>query len=266
MKTLFSEHQVNYSTYTFSYGVYCVKETQQEIPQIYSRGFLPYTGDIKIKKEVFYLARSVRINLEKFNNTSENRRVNRIAEELAIHVVPVKKEQFNFKDKNFQLFCQRFAEQRFDGGRMDDKRINYIFNQNTISHVLIFQAIEKIYGYVFAAIHGEMLHYWYSFFDIAYLKSHSLGKWMMWRTIQWAKEQGSNFVYLGTCYRAKALYKVRDFNGVEFFDGVKWNDDLKLLKFLCKRDDSCGSESNDQLKSKDEMIRTIFEKLFKEEK
>ena len=51
-----------------------------------------------------------------------------------------------------------------------------------------------------------------------------------------AKNQKINFVYLGTCYGKKALYKVRDFKGIEFYDGNGWNNDVKILKKLCKED------------------------------
>ena len=44
------------------------------------------------------------------------------------------------------------------------------------------------------------------------------------------------YIYLGTCYGEKALYKVRDFKGIEYFDGVEWNNNIKSLKELCKND------------------------------
>ncbi|MCX6379550.1 MAG: hypothetical protein NT023_08750 [Armatimonadetes bacterium] len=44
------------------------------------------------------------------------------------------------------------------------------------------------------------------------------------------------YAYLGTCYQPKALYKVRDHKGCEFFDGTGWNDDKTLLKTLCNAD------------------------------
>ena len=44
------------------------------------------------------------------------------------------------------------------------------------------------------------------------------------------------YVYLGTCYGEKALYKVRDFKGIEFFDGSKWNNQINILKEMCKKD------------------------------
>jgi len=77
MNIFFSENHPDYSTYTFNYAIYCIKEAQNELPKIYEKGFLPYTGNLKIAADIFYLARSLRVNLERFTDTSENRRINR---------------------------------------------------------------------------------------------------------------------------------------------------------------------------------------------
>ena len=58
----------------------------------------------------------------------------------------------------------------------------------------------------------------------------------MEKVIFYAKKNKMKFIYLGTCYGEKALYKVRDFKGIEYFDGVKWNNSIKTLKKLCKND------------------------------
>lgn len=86
----------------------------------------------------------------------------------------------------------------------------------------------------------------------------------MWRTIRWAMEQNLDYVYLGTCYKTKALYKIRDHKGVEFFDGVRWNDDMKLIKHLCKRDETVSERKSDLLKSKVETEKSIFQFLFED--
>ena len=52
MKIFFSESENDYSTYTFSYAAYAVKEAQNELPQIYERGFLPYTSKPEIEPEI----------------------------------------------------------------------------------------------------------------------------------------------------------------------------------------------------------------------
>ena len=69
-----------------------------------------------------------------------------------------------------------------------------------------------------------------------------------------AKKIGKKYIYLGTCYGEKALYKVRDFKGIEFYDGNKWIKDNKILKDLCK---------SDQIK---QIKQQTFEVIFKIQK
>ncbi|MEM6316775.1 MAG: GNAT family N-acetyltransferase [Bacteroidota bacterium] len=236
MKLFFSENQPDYSTYTFNYAIYAVKEEQTELPEIYNRGFLPYTGDLRIDQDIFYLARSLRVDLNRFTDTSENRRINRKIQDLAIEINVYEKATFPIDDPKFLSFCMNYAADRFSGNAMTEERLKFVFNKETGSHILTFSSKDQTLGYVLAAIEGNTLHYWFSFFDQAYLKSHSLGKWMMWRTIHWAKERGLDYVYLGTCYGKHSLYKVRDHKGLAFFDGSIWNTDTKVLKELCKTD------------------------------
>lgn len=247
MKVLFSEYQTDYSSYTFSYAVYCVKENQKELPEIYERGFLPYTGDPDWKEDVFYLARSLRVNLSEFKTLSENRRIDRKAEPLQIEMQVLPKPEVDTDHPEFISFCTDYAEERFSGGSMDTSRLKYVLDRELISHIIIFRNSQGTLGYVFAIIANDILHYWYSFYDTEYMYSHSLGKWMMWKVIEWAQTQGLSHVYIGTCYREKSLYKVRDHKGAEFFDGIRWNTDLELLKHLCRADDQ--PKSHDLLKS-----------------
>ena len=238
MKILFSEHQADYSSYTFSYAVYCVKEHQEELPDIYARGFLPYTGDPDWQGEVFYLARSLRVNLAEFRTLSENRRVDRKMEPLQADMIVQPRQDVDTAHPEFLSFCTRYAEERFASGSMDTQRLRYVLSRDLISHIFTFRTAEQTLGYVFAVLSGNLLHYWYSFYDTGYMRSHSLGKWMMWKVIDWAQARGLDYVYIGTCYREKSLYKVRDHKGAEFFDGIRWNTDLELLKQLCRTDES----------------------------
>ena len=242
MKIFFSENQPDYSTYTFNYAIYCVKETQSELPSIYNKGFLPYTGNLKIAADIFYLTRSLRVDLDRFADTSENRRINRKIASLDIQVTLHKKEAFDIQHPVFLDFCMDYATERFSGNAMTRERLQFVLQKETGNHILSFSSNGEILGYILASIEGNTFHYWYAFFNQTYMKSHSLGKWMMWRTIHWAKTYGLAYVYLGTCYGKHSLYKVRDHKGLAFFDGSGWNTDVKLLKELCKTD----SESIDK--------------------
>lgn len=236
MKIFFSENRVDYSTYTFDYAIYCLKQSQVELPDIYEKGFLPYTGNLSIEGDIFYLARSLRVELERFDDTSENRRVNRLVEPLGITLEVIKKEDFDLNSTEFQNLCQEYITQRIGDDSMSLERWQYILSRETGTHIFRFSIENKLIGFVFAVMEADMLHYWFAFFDTEYMRTHSLGKWIMWRVIKWAKENDLKYVYLGTAYKASALYKIRDHKGLAYFDGSGWNKDTERLKTLCKND------------------------------
>ena len=234
MKIFRSESFVDYKTYTFNYATYCIKEHQQELPEIYAKGFLPYSNDIDLKEETYYLARSLRVDLNVFTESSENRRVARKIEsaEPSFEVIPI--EEFNVNDENFKSYCLNFANQRFSEP-ISNERLDYILHSKSISHIFQFKIAKKVVGYVISIIEKGSLHYWFAFFDLDQ-QAFSLGKWMMFSVIKWAFDQKLDHVYLGTCYGEKSLYKVRDFKGLSYFDGNQWVSDIKKLKLKCKTD------------------------------
>lgn len=238
MKIFFSESLPDYSTYSFNYGIYCLKEDNSELTEIFNRGFLPYSGNPDLDYDIFYLARSLRVNLEKYQPTSENKRVNRKLDPLGIELHVITKSDF-VQNTAFISFCQQYADARM-GGKMPPARLQHVLTKSVGTHLFQFSQATKPVGYVLAAINSEVVQYWFSFFDLDLMQEAPLGKWMMWKVIDWAAQQNKQHVYLGTCYGTKSLYKVRDFKGVEFFDGYRWNDDQGKLKTLCKADAGRG--------------------------
>ncbi|MEM1327774.1 MAG: GNAT family N-acetyltransferase [Bacteroidota bacterium] len=241
MKIFFSESNNDYSTYTFNYAVYCMKENREELPMIYARGFLPYSSDPSLTDEVYYLARSLRVDTEQFADISENRRVDRKVADLDIQVHAIPKANLDLSDPDFLQFCLSYAKKRFSNDAMNEERLLYILNRESASHLLRFESNDRTIGYVLAVIEGDSFHYWYAFFHTNLMDDFPIGKWIMWRSIHWAKEHGLRYVYLGTCYGRSALYKARDFKGVAFFDGMGWNEDRQLLKSYCKSDEEARS-------------------------
>ena len=233
MKIFRSESKVDYDTYTFNYAVYCLQEKASEIESIYDNGFLPYSNSTDIKENIYYLARSLRVNLDQFQPTSENRRITRKMAEISPDFRVIEKNNF-IKNEDFNRFCLDYASIRFDG-KMLRERFDYIYAWTAFNYIFQFEANGKILGYVFAVISEKTLHYWFSFYDLNYSRQ-GLGKWMMFSVIQWAQENSFEKVYLGTCYGEKAMYKMRDFKGLAFYDGNAWNPDMKLLKSKCKSD------------------------------
>lgn len=244
MRIFYSEYNSNYRTYTFGYAVYAVAEETGEIEDIYNRGFLPYSSDLELREEIFYLCRSLRVRLGNFSESSENKRVERKMEAYEVEIQCIPLENFNTKDESFRSFCLLYAGERFTEGSMPEERLEYVLNRKNATHILKFGNAEKVAGYVLLGIHGSSVHYWYAFFDLDVAENFPLGKWMMYRTLKWAKGAGKEFVYLGTCYKESALYKVRDHKGIEYFTGSCWSDDKARLKALCKSD---GEENGSDL-------------------
>ena len=234
MKIFRSESFVDYKTYTFNYANYCIKEDQGELPQIYALGYLPYSNNTNLKQETYYLARSLRIDLSAFKESSENRRVDRKIQTLnpSFDIIPV--NDFNLSDSEFKSYCIDFASKRFSEA-ISSERLDYILQSKSISHFFRFKLADKTVGYVISIIEKGTLHYWFAFFDLDY-QEFALGKWMMFSVIKWAFEQKMEYVYLGTCYGEKSLYKVRDFKGLSYFDGNQWDSEIKILKQKCKSD------------------------------
>jgi len=237
MRLIFSELPPLYATYTFPHAVYAIAEEGDDISSIYNQGFLPYSGDIEKKASIFYLARSLRVDLETFVDSSENRRVDRKMEmeEVIINNVPI--EEYNIEEPDFLNFCETYILERFPEGAMPMERFKYILNHNLTTHILEFRTTDQsLLGVIITSQQESMMHYWFAFFDNSFRDNAPIGKWIMWQSINWAKATGMRKIYLGTCYETKSLYKARDFKGVEFFDGEVWSSNLKELKRRVKED------------------------------
>jgi len=209
MKIFFSEYQSDYTTYTFGYTAYCIKAPSDAFSAIYEQGFLPFTGEQRIQATIFYMARSLRVDLSRFENSSENRRISRKVADLELSFHVFRKEDFEIRDASFRKICLEYAKARFVGNEMTEARFDYVLSRETATHIFEYSLGGKAFGYILAYIDDKMLHYWYAFFDTDLMTSHSIGKWMMWSAIDWAKQQNLKHVYLGTAYNKKSLYKIQ---------------------------------------------------------
>ncbi len=257
MKIFKSEIGNNYSNYTFGYSEYAILESPEDISPIYSNGYLPYSADLALDYKVFYLARSLRVDTNLFTDTSENRRVAKKMSDLTIEIIKHKILDFDLSDEAFINFCLKYAKARFSNDAMDEKRLKYVLNAGIATDIFEFRNInsDEILGYVLSVANDNLLHYWFSFYNYELLEQYPLGKWMMWRMIHWSKDNNIKHIYLGTAYGTKAMYKVRDFKGLEYYTGSGWSDDVKKLKSLCANDTSLDiSDSFKNSTNKNEYI------------
>lgn len=248
MKVIISESTPFYDSYTFNYAIYA-KSEGDDFVKIYDHGFLPYTGNKDLSDQYFYLCRSLRIKLSSFSLNSENRRTLSKLDSSKINLEVLDIKIFA-NQKTSINFCLDYAKERFQSGFMDYDRLNYILNWSEKLRVFKFSYQNELLGYVLGILGSQFFHYWYAFYNLNFNSTAPVGKFMMTYMINYFKSMEMDYVYLGTCYHTKSLYKAKDFKGMEFFDGNEWNPKLKELKLRCKADDETN-DNKDWLKKID---------------
>ena len=230
MKLLFSEQNSDYENYQFPYAIWAIPEPDETPADIFNAGFLPSSRNL----DRFYLCRHVRVNLAKFKQSSENRRILRKGAEIETKLVP--RDKFDYTPERRQFF-KTYADIKFGKDVMTYERLDGLFGAPIISHLLVFTdaANGKEIGVAMLYLEGKALaFYYYAFYDLNYY-SRNLGMFMMTSAVGLFAEHGGNFLYLGTCYSDAALYKTQ-FAGAEFFNGFRWSSNLKELKYILRRD------------------------------
>lgn len=233
MKRIFKEFAHDYSTYSFGYTQNCVREEGDSIPEIYAQGFLPRSND-EDSRQIFYMARSTRVPLDSFSLSSENRRIlKKFVDKLVRKESSV--QDFNTKDKHFRKLCLEYFTKRHGERVMSEERFDRILKSKSLTHIVSYSMDDNDVAYVFKVSAEDVEHFWFSFYDMKFAKD-SLGLWLMTDCVLKAKEQGKKYMYLGTLYGEKALYKTA-FENIEHWDGERWVGDKKALKALARSDE-----------------------------
>ena len=227
MKLLFSEAAPDYDHYVFPYAIWAFPESDESPADLFDAGFLPSTRAL----DRFYMARHIRVRLSDFAPSSENRRVLRKCAHLNMRVVPQSAFQLTSERREF---CQRYAEARFGHAIMSQERLDTLFTAPVATHLMIFEDERKETGYVVLYLQPPRIaFFYYSFYDLT-LFDRSLGLYIMTSAVKYFAEQKFEFLYLGTCYSERALYKTQ-FRGCEFFNGFRWSNNIRELKHLVRR-------------------------------
>jgi arginyl-tRNA--protein-N-Asp/Glu arginylyltransferase len=231
MKLLFSEHKADYSHYIFPYAIWGVPEEGETPADFFDRGFLPSSRQL----DRFYLCRHVRINLRKYKPASENRRILRKGAGFTATLIP--REEFDYHAGRRE-FYKTYADIKFSKDTLSYERLDSLFSSRITSHVLLFTDTAAPGEIGAATLYLEpdrLAYYYYAFYDLKYYP-RNLGMFMMTWAVEFFTNRGFDYLYLGSCYSQNALYKTQ-FAGAEFFNGVRWSDDLDELKYLIRRED-----------------------------
>lgn len=228
MKLLFSEAAPDYEHYIFPYAIWGFPEPGETPADFFEAGFLPSTREL----DRFYLARQIRVRLRDFTPSSENRRILRKCPDLKWRLV--EREQFQLTGER-RAFCKAYADSRFGAEVMTGPRLETLFVAPVATHIMIFEDAERReLGYVVLYLERpRVAFYYYSFYDLAHF-DRSLGLFLMTSAVQHFASDNFDYLYLGTCYSERALYKTQ-FTGCEFFNGFHWSNNVKELKYLVSR-------------------------------
>ncbi len=230
MKLVFSETRSDYGRYLYPYVVWALPEPGERPGDFFRRGFLPASPHL----DCYHLCRHLRLPLAGWRPNSENRRILRKGEGVAVHLVP--RADFAYTAERRAAWLA-FAEARFGPGVMPAERLDTLLAAPVITHLLQFTdpATGAELGTVLLYLEEPALaYYYYAFYDLAG-RARQLGMYMMTRAAQFFAARGLAHLYLGTCYSTRALYKTQ-FEGIEFCNGFRWSGDLRELKYQLARD------------------------------
>jgi len=201
----------------------------QHLEEMYASGYV-FT---RVDRGVMNKTRSFRINLGVYTSSSENRRILRKSEHLALSVEPIPYAEYSWRiGKLVKDFYEKFGDNVFSANKA--KEILTEPGKTNFNKLLVFTdtRTDKAVGYAIIAETTNIIHYSFPFYIEDPLEP-SRGLGMMTKTIEWAKEHGKQYIYLGSLQRPTDTYKLQ-FLGGEWFDGETWQVDTATLKEILK--------------------------------
>lgn len=230
MQLKFKEHSgIDYSKYEFPYCVYGIKESSDNYTDIYSKGFLPYTNELDINDEIYYLARSIRVDLNtKLWNYKQKNVFNKFSKIYDNELINFKlQNKEELKDNpDFRKWCINNAKNNF----LSEERLDYILSRPYLQNILTISYDQEVLAYIFIVQEKDsFLHVWYSFYNLE-IETNDFGKWILLKIIEWSKEQEYSYFYIGTCYSKSAFYKLTLSPFSQYYNGSDWVGDLSPLK------------------------------------
>src|SRR3989339_570892 len=208
------------------------------INRMYESGFL-FTRE---HKGSMYQTRSLRIDLSKFELSSENRRVLKKTDDIGLmtYDLPYEKYSWEIGKMGKEFYQTKFGEKTFSANKIKE----LLTEKHNFNKLFIYDNKQEAVGYCICFETDKILHYSYPFYVLhhtSYVISPNLGLGMMLHAIIYAKEAGhvklpdgrpaasKKNIYFGSGQDAKAKYKLQ-FAGLEWFDGTNWDRDINKLK------------------------------------
>ncbi len=213
--------------------------SDKNIETYYNEGYV-FT---RIGKGAMDQTRSARIDLSKFELTSENRRILKKVENVSIAAASIPYVAYDWTIGKMAKDFYEARDAEFSANKIKELLTNkeksnfttlFIFTEASGAQAEALASSSTTQqspaGYAISYESKNILHYSYPFYSG---ENKDLGLGMMLKTILWAKEQGKKYIYLGSLQRPSDTYKLQ-LSGIEWFDGSAWTTDLDKAKEILK--------------------------------
>ena len=172
--------------------------SNENINNLYNEGFV--FG--RIEKGYMNQTRSLRIDLSKFELSSENRRVLRKAEDLKLETKDLPMSDYHW---SLGKLAKDFYETKFGEGVFSANKVKEILTtEQNFNKLFVYQTDDEEIGYCIVHETNEIVHYSYPFYNLENSVA-SLGMSMMLCAIVYAQENNKKYIYLGSAQRPRYL-------------------------------------------------------------
>ncbi|MFH1789725.1 MAG: hypothetical protein ABH832_01515 [bacterium] len=205
--------------------------SDKNIEQMYDFGFLFGRNG----RGQMYQSRSVRIDLNQFSLSSENRRVIKKNENLQMMAIPLPFDAYHW---SIHKMGSTFYSSKFGAGVFTANKIKELMTDKDKSNFNIAleykmssndqHSNEPTIGYCICLETENLLHYSYPFYNLNN-SIGNIGMGMMLKAILYALKHKKRHIYIGTASRPTDSYKLQ-FSWLEWFDGEKWNNNIEAIK------------------------------------
>jgi len=224
----------------FHFGNKTIRDGNAEIISSYNEGYVFGRNEKKHMNRI----RSLRIALDNFIYSSENRRVLRkYHHKLVLNSIPYPEYTWKIHKMGKDFYDTKFGKDTFSANKI--KELFTSPESVNFTHILTFKEDASQQdlpaGFCIAYSNHDQnssvtfMHYAFPFYSLDYLNT-GFGMYMMTKTVEYCKNEDFDYLYLGSMHDPSSLYKLQ-FKGLEWFDeeAGEWSQDLGELKARVKR-------------------------------
>ena len=191
--------------------------SDNRVNEMFDRGFV-FTRE---GHGAMYQTRSVRVDLNKFVLTSENKRVLRKVENLDLNIVPLPHQNYDWRIHKLgvDFYTKKFGEKIFSANKIKELVTEKTSNYNRLFE---YATGDETVGYCIVYENSDLIHYAYPFYNLD-TQINNLGMGMMTKAVVWAKEHGKN-MYISAVRKIRPRFtklNSKDLNGLMGTNGKR---------------------------------------------